>query len=119
MRNAQIVKLIIKRCKNSRFFGYMSDKYRDTACRIGGDEFLVVLSQIESDKDITQLCERLVSSIKQPINYGSHNLFVTVSIGASVYPSHGDGSENLRRSADQAMYQAKKSGKNNYHISIA
>ncbi|MCP4597353.1 GGDEF domain-containing protein [Neptuniibacter sp.] len=91
----------------------------DTACRIGGDEFLVVLSQIESDKDITQLCERLVSSIKQPINYGSHNLFVTVSIGASVYPSHGDGSENLRRSADQAMYQAKKSGKNNYHISIA
>lgn len=91
----------------------------DTACRIGGDEFIVVLGQVDSEERIEQLCIRLVDAIKLPIPYENQNLVVTASVGVAVYPTHGNNPEELRRRADQAMYQAKDSGKNSYHISDA
>lgn len=88
----------------------------DTACRVGGDEFLIVLNHVESDDDLAHLCERLVLALSQPVTHSNNKIGVSVSLGAAIYPDHASDAENLRRQADEAMYQAKKAGKNRYQI---
>ena len=88
----------------------------DTACRIGGDEFLVIIEKIEDQKDLEGLCKRLIKTISAPLVYDNTELCIGVSIGAAIYPCSAKHPKNLRRNADQLMYQAKESGKNNYKI---
>lgn len=90
----------------------------DIACRIGGDEFLVIVEKIADRRDIEKLCQRLINTIGSPMPYHNVELSVGVSIGASSYPSCAKNSEGLRLKADEMMYRVKKSGKNNYLISM-
>ncbi len=88
----------------------------DTACRIGGDEFLVLLASIENIKEVEQICQRLIASVGSTVSYQGSDLSIGVSIGAAIYPDHALEATHLRKRADDLMYQVKKSGKNNYMI---
>ena len=86
----------------------------DTTCRVGGDEFLIALPNIEDIKQVEQLCIRLLEEIKKPVNYNDIPLCVSASIGISIYPDDAQDFKALKKSADRAMYEIKKSGKCNY-----
>lgn len=84
----------------------------DTVSRHGGDEFLYLLMQIETKNDINLIANKIINSIQQPCHLEGKNIVINPSIGISIYPKDGDSSEELIKSADKAMYQAKhkKSG---------
>lgn len=88
----------------------------DTACRVGGDEFLIILEKINDNSDIKNLCQRLIDTISTPFTYKGVELNIGVSIGAATYPSSAKDAASLRSRADELMYQVKKSGKNNFLI---
>lgn len=87
----------------------------DTVCRHGGDEFLILLSEIKSERNIIELIQKLLHSLPNtPVV--DEKLRITASIGASIFPTHGYEAEELISHADKAMYFAKSSGKNGYKI---
>lgn len=88
----------------------------DTICRIGGDEFLIVLSDVENVADIDIVCQRLIKEVCQKIMLENDEVNVGASIGVAIYPNHSDNVNELKSLADKAMYKVKKSGKNNYAI---
>ena len=88
----------------------------DTACRIGGDEFLIVLSEVQDQSAVEHLCARLISHIQQPIEFEGNQFSVGASIGAALHPNHGSDFEALRTAADTLMYEVKKNGKNNFRV---
>ncbi|TQR15336.1 EAL domain-containing protein [Psychrobacillus soli] len=84
--------------------------------RISGDEFIVVLHDLESIKQAKSLAEEIIRQFDMPIKIESRILNVTASIGVSLYPLHATTSEELLMLADMAMYEAKSYGKNGYRI---
>jgi len=88
----------------------------DTVARIGGDEFMVVLTNIKDYKAIERVAVKIINNVKQPIYYNYSPLKVTASIGIALYPRHGDSSEELLKKADKAMYEVKNSGSNNFKM---
>jgi diguanylate cyclase (GGDEF)-like protein/PAS domain S-box-containing protein len=78
----------------------------DTVARIGGDEFSIVLVNLN----------HMVEALAKPVQAEEHELFITTSIGISIYPNHDDNPEGLLKKADAAMYQAKAHGRNNYQV---
>lgn len=88
----------------------------DTVSRHGGDEFVILLTEIEELQDAAHIAEKLLAKFAEPRFVDGQELNVTLSIGISVYPENGVDSETLIRSADAAMYAAKKSGRNNYQF---
>jgi EAL domain-containing protein (putative c-di-GMP-specific phosphodiesterase class I) len=81
---------------------------------MGGDEFVVLLPGLESTSDLATVAQKLLSCFLVPVEVKGHQLTVTASIGISVYPDDGRAAQELIRSADAAMYQAKSSGRNNF-----
>lgn len=88
----------------------------DTLARIGGDEFVVVLTDLNCASDCEPLLNRLLSAAAEPITLNDSKLVVSASIGVTIYPQDGVDAEQLLRHADQAMYLAKQAGKNCYHL---
>jgi len=88
----------------------------DTVSRQGGDEFVVLLPEIEQQQDATLIAQKLIESMTHPHLISGHRLHVTISIGISIYPDDGKNVEELVRNADTAMYQAKKRGRNTYQL---
>lgn len=88
----------------------------DTIARIGGDEFIAILVDLEKPEDSEPILERLLKVASAPIYLDDNVMQVSTSIGVSLYPQHGLESDLLMRRADQAMYIAKDSGKNRYHF---
>jgi len=88
----------------------------DTLARIGGDEFVAVLVDLERAQDWEPVLSRLLLSAAKPVSLGNALLQVSASIGVTLYPQDGVDAEQLMRHADQAMYIAKQSGKNRYHL---
>jgi len=86
----------------------------DTVSRHGGDEFIVLLSEVEAALDAARAAEKLIKAMAEPHLIGDHRLDVTLSIGISLYPDDGDDGDALLVSADTAMYHAKRGGRNNY-----
>lgn len=87
----------------------------DLVARIGGDEFVAVLMQVKNCEKLIPLLNTILKDISRPIDYGFEKLKVSASMGISFYPQINDiGGEVLLRQADQAMYDAKMSGKNKY-----
>jgi diguanylate cyclase (GGDEF)-like protein len=82
----------------------------ETASRFGGDEFAVILSDIEGDHDAAIVAQRILESCKYPHMIADQECFIGTSIGISMYPSDGTNSETLVRNADTAMYLAKQDG---------
>jgi len=88
----------------------------DTVARFGGDEFAILLDDIASEKDISQLAKKLLDSMISPFAVQGHELFMTASIGVSIFPNDAEDPETLLRNADVAMYRAKDMGRNNYQF---
>jgi diguanylate cyclase (GGDEF)-like protein len=86
----------------------------DTIARMGGDEFVVLIENHDSLKDISAYAHRLVEQLSAPYLLGKKDCHVTLSIGISVFPSDGNDSQALLKAADVAMYRAKELGRNNY-----
>jgi diguanylate cyclase (GGDEF)-like protein/PAS domain S-box-containing protein len=89
----------------------------DTLARLGGDEFVAVLNDIKSIESSLRMLTRLLEATFKPVAIGNFILNVSASLGVTFYPQSQDvEADQLLRQADQAMYQAKLSGKNRYHI---
>lgn len=88
----------------------------DTLARIGGDEFVVVMVDLERPQDYEAVLNRLLSVAAEPVTLNQHLLLVSASIGATLYPQDDADADQLLRHADQAMYLAKQAGKNCYHL---
>lgn len=88
----------------------------DTLARLGGDEFVIICEQVADSQGITALAKRVQRVLNQPVTVGCQELFVSGSIGVSVFPEDGECVESLMQCADVAMYQAKERGRNNYQF---
>ncbi len=87
----------------------------DTAARIGGDEFVVLLEDIGSASDAVRVAERIIAALQIPFDVAGHEMVVTTSIGIAL-ASSGYGASDLLRDADVAMYRAKDEGKARYQV---
>jgi diguanylate cyclase (GGDEF)-like protein len=82
----------------------------DAACRMGGDEFVVLVEDVAEDKHVESQAKRLLASLMRPVELEECAIEVAASIGIAIFPASGEDSESLMRSADRAMYQAKSAG---------
>ncbi|MFT5659926.1 MAG: diguanylate cyclase (GGDEF)-like protein [Sulfurimonas sp.] len=87
---------------------------KDTIARLGGDEFSVILEDLEQIQDASFICTKLLKSLSKSMLVENHSLYISSSIGISIYPDDGTYSESLLQFADSAMYKAKDEGRNNY-----
>ena len=92
----------------------MQLRSNDTAARFGGDEFAILLTDIQSLDDVDIVVQRVLTTLASPFKLSGHDAFVSASIGVTSYPKDGVSSGTLLRKADSAMYKAKELGKNNY-----
>jgi two-component system cell cycle response regulator len=90
----------------------------DTVARLGGDEFVISLWESSHVDAVTKLAEKVVQVVSEPYQIQGHVVHITVSAGVAMYPTHGESVETLIKSADLALYEAKRTGKNNYRISV-
>ena len=88
----------------------------DSVCRLGGDEFVLVLPNIDYPTGVEIVARKLIARIAKPIVLDGHSLVVTVSIGIGAYPRDGQDITALIKSADHAMYRAKRAGRNGYAL---
>jgi diguanylate cyclase (GGDEF)-like protein/PAS domain S-box-containing protein len=88
----------------------------DTVSRQGGDEFVVLLSEVEHSDDAAITAKRMLHAVAEAHSINQHDLHVTTSIGVSVYPDDGPDAETLIKNADTAMYQAKENGRQSYQF---
>jgi len=88
----------------------------DTVSRQGGDEFVVLLSEVHRPEDAAISALRILQAVAEAHPIDQHDLHVTASIGVSVYPDDGQDAETLIKNADTAMYQAKENGRQSYQF---
>ncbi len=88
----------------------------DTVCRQGGDEFVILLAEIEQSLDAAIIADKLLTAFAVPHLIGGQELHATLSIGISVYPDDGKDLDAIMQSADTAMYHAKACGRNNFQF---
>ncbi|UTH76237.1 EAL domain-containing protein [Chromobacterium sp. IIBBL 290-4] len=88
----------------------------DTVGRTGGDEFVLILPSIHQPSEAAQIAERILRTMQQPFQIGSHSLVVSCSIGISLMPDDGNDIQNLLMNADLAMYHAKAHGRNTFRF---
>lgn len=105
----ELLKMVSKRIKNI----LRSD---DTVCRIGGDEFLILIENLKQDFYLEKIAEKIIELFKKPFTIDNHDLFITTSIGGAIYPIDGDDVETLIKNAGIAMYKAKEEGKNKFQL---
>jgi diguanylate cyclase (GGDEF)-like protein len=88
----------------------------DTVARMGGDEYTIIIGDIRNKEIITEIISKVLLELSKPLIINQHKLFVTSSIGVSLYPGDGDNATELLKNADAAMYRAKSNGRNNYYF---
>lgn len=86
----------------------------DTIARLGGDEFTLIVEDVDDIQKVNTIALKLLSTLQEPMYIQEHQLYVTISIGISLYPLDGDDAQSLLRNADSAMYKAKEEGRNSY-----
>ena len=91
----------------------------DTIARLGGDEFTLIIEDIEDIQKVNAIASKLLSTLQQPMEIQEHQLYVTTSIGISLFPLDGSDPQSLLRNADSAMYKAKEEGRNSYQYYTA
>ncbi|BEV73476.1 MULTISPECIES: EAL domain-containing protein [unclassified Paludibacterium] len=89
---------------------------RGMLARLGGDEFTLLVSDFEGQADLSAIAEQVLGVLAKPLRLEEHEVYVTGSIGVSVYPNDGADARTLLKNADAAMYRAKDSGKNTYEF---
>jgi diguanylate cyclase (GGDEF)-like protein len=91
----------------------------DTVARLGGDEFTVIVDDIMEVQDAAVVAQKILDTLSQPFNLHGHEVFISVSVGITLYPTDDESADNLLRNADSAMYRAKEYGRNNYQFYVA
>lgn len=86
----------------------------DTLCRLGGDEFIVIIDRFSSIKDLKTIANKLLETLKVPLMLGRTEIIPHASIGISIYPEDAQNKDDLIKTADTAMYFAKNSGRNRF-----
>ena len=89
----------------------------DTVARLGGDEFIIALWHVSGTDDAVSVALKVIKAVSQPYVIEGHTVSITTSAGVSIYPDHGEDADTLMKSADWALYEAKRAGKNAYRIS--
>ena len=89
----------------------------DVVARIGGDEFMLIISEPVDKENLQLFCKRLITQISLPIQHLGCSLSVGVSIGVSLFPDNAHDIRSMRKKADYAMYRAKNRGKNQFCFS--
>lgn len=84
--------------------------------RMTGDEFLILQRNIKDEEEATQFAEKLIEMFKSPINVDGYEIYISLSIGISIYPDYGKEPDDLIKQADSAMYVIKKDNRNNYKV---
>lgn len=87
-----------------------------TLARFGGDEFVVLLNELQQPSDAIKITQRILSAFEESILLEGHEIYVSLSIGLSIFPNDGVTVRSLLKSADAAMYHAKKGGRNQYRF---
>ncbi len=88
----------------------------DTVSRYGGDEFVILLTEIGAREDAAKIAKKLLDKFSAPHKIDGHELKLTLSIGISIYPDNGHDAETLMQNSDTAMYTIKESGRNSYQF---
>jgi diguanylate cyclase (GGDEF)-like protein len=91
----------------------------DTVARMGGDEFIILLPQVNQTEYAARVARKLLNSFKKPFMVEGHELRMTTSIGVALYPEAGEDAESLLRHADNAMYRAKERGRDRYCVWVS
>jgi len=86
----------------------------DTASRLGGDEFLLLMTEAADTESVAISTQRILNQVRKPFILTDHEIKITVSVGISIYPDDGEDLATLIKYADTAMYKAKQDGRNNY-----
>jgi len=98
--------------------GRLKDMLRsaDIVCRIGGDEFVVLLTDVNHPEYASNIAKNIIEKLSHPIELERRELFIGSSIGIAVYPQDANNADDLVRNADAALFRAKKYGRNNYQF---
>ncbi len=88
----------------------------DTVARLAGDEFTIILDNVQDISNIKAIARKAIKAVSQPIEVPQETVVMTVSIGISLFPDHGEDAETLLRKADAAMYHVKNGDKNGYFL---
>ncbi|TJY61168.1 EAL domain-containing protein [Sinimarinibacterium sp. CAU 1509] len=88
----------------------------DIVARLSGDEFVVLLPEIDTPDQVVPVAEKILAAVARPFTLAGQEISVTVSVGVTLFPDDGDDEQTLMKSADVAMYHAKEQGKNNFRF---
>ncbi|WP_415405555.1 EAL domain-containing protein [Sulfurovum sp. CS9] len=88
----------------------------DTLARLGGDEFTIIIEDMIEIQDVSHLAQKILEVLRQPVHIEGHTLYISCSIGISLYPQDDINANNLIKYADAAMYKAKEEGRNNFQF---
>ncbi|MEW8442145.1 MAG: GGDEF domain-containing protein, partial [Candidatus Thiodiazotropha taylori] len=91
-------------------------RQNDTFARYGGDEFALLVEDIENDKQVRSLADKIIQAVANLKLSHLHKFEIGASIGIAYFPDHAESVDELLNRADEAMYRAKKSGKNRYYL---
>ena len=94
----------------------LSIRKEDTLARLAGDEFTIIMDDLKDPQDASILAHDILNILSEPIQVGEKILYISSSIGISIYPQDADGPKDLLKYADTAMYRAKENGRNNYQF---
>ncbi len=89
-------------------------KNKDIIARYGGDEFIITLTNVKNVREAAKFAEQIIQTIEQPMDINGQKIFISTSIGISMYPVDGESTEQIIRCADKAMTYSKKNGRNGY-----
>jgi diguanylate cyclase (GGDEF)-like protein len=104
-----LLRVVAERIKNNV-------RTSDVVARMGGDEFVLIMMDMESAEAIAQVAQKIINGLLNPIIIKNQELYITTSMGISFYPHDGTDLETLMRNADLALYRAKEQGRNNYQF---
>lgn len=88
----------------------------DLITRIGGDEFVALLTDLHDVNDVALIASKIIHALSEPITLNGHHLLISASVGIATHPQHGAGAQELLSHADQALYRAKAGGRNGYRF---
>lgn len=94
----------------------VADASSNSVSRLGGDEFTILLPEIKQVQDTARVAKRILEAIARPFTIAGHEIFITGSIGITVYPLDGEDPDILLKNADSAMYSAKEQGRNTFQF---
>ena len=88
----------------------------DTVARMGGDEFVIIMPEFRDEKDAERCAENIIQKVSTPTMLGNREVNVTVSVGLCIFPDCAPDADSLLKNADAALYEAKESGRNSFHV---